>query len=126
MNLRTAVAVLVTATACAMPRANSVTDDGPRRLRDVITVTDLQRVSAVTAFDAIKQLRPEFLTFRRGGRPPAVYVDYIRVGGIETLREIPVTEVAEVRHLNSSDATTLFGTGNTDGAILILTGGRPD
>lgn len=125
MNLRNAVTVLVAATACARPPARSVNTDGPRRARDVITAADLDRVSVVTAFDAIKQLRPEFLTFRRGGRPPAVYVDYVRAGGIETLRDVPVAHVVTVRFLSAIDATTRFGTGNDGGAILILTGGRP-
>ena len=48
-----------------------------------------------------------------------VYLDGFRYGGIESLRSISASDVAEVRWLSSMDATTRFGTGNTAGAIAV-------
>jgi hypothetical protein len=41
-------------------------------------------------------------------------------GGVDQLRLLDATTVAEMRHLNSADATTRFGTGHTWGAILVV------
>ena len=42
------------------------------------------------------------------------------MGGIGALGDITRPQIREIRYLNASDATTLFGTGNTAGAIQVL------
>jgi len=102
---------------------------GPARTqRDVLLADEIQRTSAVTAYDAVRQLRPEWL--RRRGRSSiqnataevlVVYLDGARFGGPETLRSVAVGSVLEIRHLHASDATTRFGTGHAGGAMLVRT-----
>ena len=49
-----------------------------------------------------------------------VYLDNQKMGGIGALGDITRPQIREIRYLNASDATTLFGTGNTAGAIQVL------
>jgi hypothetical protein len=94
--------------------------------RDVITLEQIQSVSASTAMDVIQRLRPEFVRGR--GRSsvqdptaqfPVVYVDGVRTGGLEALRSISAIDVREIRYVNSTDATTRYGTGHTGGVIEV-------
>jgi hypothetical protein len=92
-----------------------------------------------TAYDLIRALRPRMLiargvstrlVARPGGSAPLmtrgikVYLDGVPVGGVETLTSIPATTVQDVRWLSAVDATTRYGTGNADGAIVVRTRSR--
>jgi hypothetical protein len=92
------------------------------RLR-VLTAADIARVDARTAYDAIARLRPIFLGSARmtnsAERP--VYVDGIRFGLVEQLRDIPAGTVREIRLLNAVEATNRFGTGHSSGALVVST-----
>jgi hypothetical protein len=48
-----------------------------------------------------------------------VYVDGVRRGDLQVLRQINAIDVKEVRHLSATEATQRFGTGNTMGAIVV-------
>lgn len=120
--LSVALAVLALA-ACA-------TRSGHRPLaeRDLLVADEIHRTSAVTAYDAVRQLRPEWL--RRRGRSSiqnataevlVIYLDGARVGTLQMLRSISVGSILDIRHLDASDATTRFGTGHAGGALLIRT-----
>jgi hypothetical protein len=50
-----------------------------------------------------------------------VYVDRHRYGRIQTLRDIPVVSIEEIRFLNVGEATSEFGMGHPHGAIQIIT-----
>jgi hypothetical protein len=45
----------------------------------------------------------------------------VRMGGVGALRQVRVHNIATMRFMTPSDATTRFGTGHAGGAILILT-----
>lgn len=87
---------------------------------------------AKTAYDIIKRLRPQFLRQRGSGSirnynpvPVRVYVDGIlQSQDVSALNEIMAYSVVEISYLNGSDATTRFGTGYENGAILVTTGRR--
>jgi hypothetical protein len=49
-----------------------------------------------------------------------VYLDRQRYGGVQTLREIPVTSIEEIRFLNVGEANSLFGMGHPHGVIQII------
>lgn len=113
--------------------ACSSTSDGmkkPRRQPNLITAEELTTAPSIkpgqSVYDAIQFLRPQFLIRRGGGSSamPVVYVDNIRRGGPETLNEIFVFQVEEIRYLSSSEATMRFGTGHPGGAILVKTGAK--
>jgi hypothetical protein len=85
---------------------------------------------AKTAYDIVKRLRPQFLRQRGSGSirnytpvPVRVFVDGIlQSRDVAALNEIMAQSVVEISHLNGTDATTRFGTGYENGAILVTTG----
>jgi hypothetical protein len=112
-------------TACASSPDGERAARGPR---NVLTTEELARVNATNVYDAVQQLRPEFLRTRGLMTPQnpdpqtaMVYVNGIRAGGLEALRALRVADVQEVRYLGPSDATTRYGTGHSGGAIEIRT-----
>ncbi len=118
------VATVLPFVACA----SSGGSEGPSRRRNQITREEIAQIQVTSAYEAIQQLRPEF--FRsRGVRSmasgdasvAAVYVDGVRQGGLEALRNIPKETVEDIRYLSATDATTQFGTGHAGGAILVRT-----
>jgi hypothetical protein len=52
---------------------------------------------------------------------PVVYVDRMYYGDLESLKDISVTTIFEIRYLDFNAATVQFGTGHSGGIILILT-----
>lgn len=62
-------------------------------------------------------------TARRSAEDPGivVYLDRQRYGGLQTLREIPIATVEEIRFLNVGEANSLFGMGHPHGVIQIIT-----
>ncbi len=97
-----------------------------RKLPDLITAEELaERSDLQSAWDAVQRLRPMWLRIRGAGTPnrsPSpilVYLDGARAGEVDVLRQIRISSVAELRHLDGKDATTRFGTDHGSGAILI-------
>lgn len=95
--------------------------------RNVISADELAEVEATNAFDAIQKLRPAFL--RRGRvnydddtvAHPIVYLDGLRLGGVDELRRIRKTELVRIEYLGGGDATLRYGTGHKGGALLLTT-----
>ena len=54
------------------------------------------------------------------GERPAVFVDNIRYGDLEVLRDIPLIEIREIRFVSGPDATTRWGTGVVAGVIEVI------
>ena len=50
-----------------------------------------------------------------------VYVDRQRYGRVESLRDIAISTVEEIRFLNVGDANSLFGMGHPHGVIQVIT-----
>ena len=111
--------------------------------RDLITREEIKdRAPELrTAYDVIQRLRPHFLRERATGSiaapfnqkgernqaatktPIQVYINGTKAGiAAVSLREILAEAVVEIVYLNSSDATTRFGTGHDNGAIMVATG----
>lgn len=51
-----------------------------------------------------------------------VYLDGTRLGGIETLKGIPVNTVYSIRRISGTDAQARYGIGHSDGVLFISTG----
>ena len=102
---------------------------------DVLTAEEIATTDAQNAYDAISLKRPFFLKSRgmrslhdvpnpEAGQTvefPVVYLDRMYYGDLESLRNISVTVIKEIRYLDFNAATIQFGTGHTGGIILILT-----
>ncbi len=93
---------------------------------DVVTGEQLVETQHTTLYEAIRQLRPQWLRPRAGSsrmsgeRPEVnVYLGGTLMGTVDFLRSLDPRNVAELRVYSASDATTIFGTGNMGGAIAI-------
>ena len=97
------------------------------RSTDVVGLEEISTITAATAYDAVVQLRPQFLHRRGIARPeqpdaerPIVYLDGVRQGSLEALHLIPVELVREIRFLSPVQAAERFGRGQYGtGAIVI-------
>lgn len=120
-----AVVVLVLAPGCA----TMATDGSDRGSREVLTREQLESVGYLSAFDAVRRLRPTWLQTERGQdsfvtqsrRGLRVYLDNIQLGGPETLQSLQVKDIQEIRFLDKRKATTEFGTDHAEGALLVIT-----
>jgi hypothetical protein len=80
-----------------------------------------------TAYDAVLRLRPGFLnprdartgTIASRGVLPAVFVDGVHYGGLDDLRVIAASAVAEMQYVRSFDALHRYGPGYPAGVILV-------
>ena len=116
--------------AAILPAACVTTGTGDTggRQRNLITLEELEPFQQHTAYYVIRQLRPNWLQGRgalsiRDPRDvtPKVAVDGMPRGELGQLRTISVHLIKEIRFLNSSDATTRYGTGYAGGVIEITT-----
>lgn len=108
---------------------------------NVITEEEIASNGSFTnALEIVQRLRPAMLRVRggmggaqaseasssggggmdAGSNEIKVYVDNQPMGGVDALRQIVPSQLKEIRYLSPSDATTLFGTGNTAGAIQVI------
>ena len=106
-------------TACAPSGGTSDTAPAPRRASTVLTIEEITAAHADggTVYDAISRLRPNWLT--RGTRAyerlaeletfAVVFLDGRRHGELESLRNIDVNRVAEVRYYSPAEAGGRFG-----------------
>jgi hypothetical protein len=118
------ISAVVLASACAGPRpATGLSYDS-----SVITEEEIENSGAVTAYDAIKKVHANFLSYRgpttlnqTSSPEPTVYLDGQLFGLIGILKTIPSAQVAEIRLYRAWEATTRFGNGNMGGVIAITT-----
>jgi hypothetical protein len=110
--------------------ASTASEERQRSSPNAITVEELAGVSDLMTLDAIRRLRPNWLRsraaptpagFRQGGVQPALRLDgYFRESVLD-LETLPVREVLDIVFLSATDATTLYGTGYTNGVIQVRT-----
>ena len=114
--------LVVLASGCAPPGGT-----GERRDRDLLTREELEGMDHLSAFDAVRRLRPTWLQAERGRdsfvaqdrRSTRVYVNGVRYGDKASLQSIQVRDVESIRFLDKREATTRFGTDHAEGAILV-------
>ena len=83
---------------------------------DLITLEELETLPTATAFEAISRLRPRWIQTRMN-EEPVVFMDGSRLGGVDVLHNVQVSQLREIRHRNGRDATTRYGTGYGGGSI---------
>ena len=118
-----AFALTTIAGACTHPALSGA----PSYDLNVITFEQLDAVRDETAYDAIRKIRPSFLVSRgpvtilgTASPYPSVYVDGMRYGGIETLRQIPASWIYEVR-LDRVASSAFIARNELSGIIQITT-----
>ena len=125
MKMPIAIAALVLATVpagCAMRPATGTAAD-----RNRVSGEDLAATNSQMVYDALQLLKPEWMTGRgpisltdAAEARPNVYMNGTRVGDLDYLREVYVSDVAEVRYWPSGEAGARFGMGNPRGVIEII------
>ncbi len=126
------VALLVALGAVACAAASQGSQTGGRR-SNTITAEEIASVYASNAYELVQRLRPQWLVTRgaAGSREAVlegglsggivVYVDGVRRGGVDALRELSREQVRELRWIDAKDATTRYGTGHSSGVIEVYT-----
>lgn len=95
--------------------------------REVLTAAEIVAARVTDAYQAVTQLRPEFLRRRAAAVPAAlyaqvpiaVYVDEMPFGATESLRHIPLDRVRLIRFVTPIEATIKWGGSHPGGAILV-------
>lgn len=118
-----ALALLMATLGCT--KAASTNAGPPSRSRDLITRQQIEALNVVDAYEIVQRLRSDMLRGRgaqsRGRDLPVVYVDGVRRGMPDVLRQIRSGEVQEIRFINGTDATTRWGTDHVGGVIDVKT-----
>ena len=96
--------------------------------RDVITAAEIVSSRVTDAYQAVIQLRPEFLR-RRGATaspsipspPVLVYLDDLPYGTVESLHVVPLERVRLIRYIPAAESDLRWGGSHAAGAILVTT-----
>jgi hypothetical protein len=115
--------LLLLVAACGSPG-----ELGSLQPANALVQEDLERLDVSNAYQAVERLRPDWLRSRGPFSPrnpqaslPTIYVAGVRQqGGLDALRQVRLGDVREIQYLNSSDATTRYGTDHAGGAILVI------
>ena len=87
-------------------------------------VSDAQLLD-YNVYQVVQQLRPRFLAnlgptaIGPDGGGLLVYLEATRLGNVNTMRDIRMVEIEEIRYLSPSEATLRYGTGHANGVILL-------
>jgi len=113
-------------TAATTPAIDPTRPSTPSRSRDVLLPDEFEASPARDAFGVVQQYRPQWLRSR--GRTSfqdadaglvQLYVNGSRWGEIERLREIPITEVIEIRYRSGQEATMRYGNNHAGGVVEV-------
>lgn len=120
------LAIGLFSSACAA--ASSSTRPVRSAGRDVITAAEIVASRVTDVYQAVAQLRPEFLRKRSGVviapyRVPQVivYLDDLEFGTAESMRHIPLARVRQIRYLSATEADLRWGGQHPAGAIHVST-----
>ncbi len=108
----------------------------------IILSSEVKGRGASNAYDAVQSLRPRWLVKMQvlslgdavgdvgaaaedraasGDVSILVYLNHAKMGGIETLRDIPLTDVQYIRYYTGPEATYKWGWGHAQGVIQVST-----
>lgn len=121
-------ALLGPAAGCASAKHSA--DTAPRSDRNVLTSEQLQGQTYQNAYEAIQALRSTWLKPRGSDsfNTPSVvvvYLDNVKLGGVETLQSLQLSTVQSIRHYDASAAHARWGVGHASGAIQVITVAPP-
>lgn len=129
MRTKGRIAVLLIAlsgSACSIRPQVDTSGGIPSPDLTVITRGQLLQNHFHDVYDAVASMRANWLQLRGPDsfvRPSQilVYLDDIRVGGIETLHSIPIGSVQYLRHIDGLEATSRWGVDHGAGVIFVST-----
>ena len=93
---------------------------------NLLTEQQLREHHFVTAYEAVAALRSSWLETRgpdsfTSPSQVLVYLDESRLGGVETLRALPMTNVLSIRYIDGIAASARWGLDHGQGVILVST-----
>jgi hypothetical protein len=107
-----------------MQQGGSTSSQGSQ---SVISAAELKDAPYSNLLDLIQALRPRWLqgSFLSGGgrATPEVFMDNQELGGLDALRDVPLTAAAEVRYYEPSEAAATFGPEHANGVIRVRSRG---
>jgi hypothetical protein len=112
-----ALASLILLTGCSTKSGSEDTAVPSYEIRD----TQIAETGAISAWDAVEALRPDWLrsTDRTGAFRPVVYVDFERVGNVEHLRSIQASQILRIRFMDSYEGQRRYGRDHSGGVFQI-------
>jgi hypothetical protein len=99
----------------------------PRTSDNYISTAEVKANGSGNAYDAVQSMRSTWLTRTRtspGFSLPTevvIYYNNARLGGPESLRQIPLATVTWMRYFDPKSAQYRWGTGHPQGVILVST-----
>jgi len=125
-TIATAIAIAACASSGKRPPA------GQSSSSDYVTSVEITAVGATNAYDLINRLRPRWLRTQAPGsisggvrnQIVAVYLDGVRLGGLEALRSLSTSGFQTMRYYDATRAATVLrdpGSEPIAGAIVITT-----
>lgn len=114
--------LLLFVSACAATQKSGSSSD-----RNLLTSEEIQQASQyANAYEIVQNLRPHWL--RKRGRQSiynegtiVIYLDEMRYGGPDALREINGSNIRSIQFLSAAQASSRFGLDHNHGAILVKT-----
>ncbi|HEY7236385.1 MAG TPA: hypothetical protein VH539_19650 [Gemmatimonadaceae bacterium] len=121
-TLRLAVAIVATSAGCAGARTSSA----PGVDRNLLVPDQFADKGYTNPYDVIAALRANWLESRgpnsfQSPTKVQVYLDGVRVGGVEALRTIDLRPVTYIRFFDGVAATARWGLDHGAGAIYVST-----
>jgi hypothetical protein len=120
-----AVAAVLCLTAGCAPKTSS-SASAARPDRNVLTPDQFRTQSYQNVYEAVEALRLNWLKPRGTDsfNTPSVvmvYLDNVKLGGVEALRGLQLSNIQLIRHYDASQANARWGVGHGQGAIQVIT-----
>ncbi|MDP9348091.1 MAG: TonB-dependent receptor plug domain-containing protein [Gemmatimonadota bacterium] len=119
------VALVVVVAACASAGGNGA--QRPSRNQNQLSQEEIRDSQYSSLYDVVRALRPGWLRTRGQisfSDPDAgqvvVYLNGVRAGGADYLREVNAREVLSLEFLNETDASARFGLRQGGGAAIVI------
>jgi hypothetical protein len=116
------LALLVSLSACALGRVGTA---GHGNAHGPIRAEELRFLGSGDALGAVRSLRPSWL---RSAKPQSVtgndrlvvYFEELRMGGVDALQAMSITDIGRIEYLAPHEAQFRFGPGHLNGAIVVF------
>ena len=110
---------------CAPPQGDGNSNNA-RPDRNVITLPEVQAARIDNAYELVRTLHPMWLRKRgsnsiRYDGDIVVYLNEVRLGGPEALRQLETMSITSIRYYDPGAANFKFGSGHQHGAIQVST-----
>jgi hypothetical protein len=107
---------------CATQNRPELRFDSSAGALATITEQDILKSHATSAYEVVERMKPMYLVSKVDLSPNGqreVYLNGVRLGGLDELRLIPAKEVKEIRFVRAVDGG-VYGVGRSGGAILVI------